>query len=273
MTKNKNRKSAVREIAKSEGIGIARAGLINDRNRLASNINAAMEYERNLAWYLTATDGSKIQIHFDSDSVDTKLWSKNVIRTKRGIPHYLIDSGTQSQRFNLLDSIRGQLELMTEASVRTLDYSSPVWMLDGFLLMHKARLKDLATYGVKSHAELRARLIAEYGIEEIKNARKYFFLFIYDWDVLMADASEEVKNQVRFLIEHGKKTGIHIIASTGGGYAEVRGGNENAMTKSIVVQKPNATGDEYALINHDGVWTRLQVPVEFKPQNSDVTSV
>ena len=50
VTKNKKRKTAIRELAEAEGVGVARAGLINDRGRESAILAWGTEWEQYTVW-------------------------------------------------------------------------------------------------------------------------------------------------------------------------------------------------------------------------------
>lgn len=266
MTKNKKRKNAVRAIALENGFGVARAGMLNDRNRDQYRLYEVFRRERSLAWTLDTFEGSRfaggevVTFHHNSDSPESLIWSEAVTKARRGTPHYLIDKGTKEQRFSMMNEILRQTGNTEFSYGGILPKENLSLHVDVLMNQHTLRLRQLEEYEAASFPGLRIAYAARHGADDMVKAPPYSYVFIYDWDEVMADVSAEVIAKVRFLMEHGKKTGMHFIVSTGGDYREVSGGDENIVLKSIVIQKDNGAGESYALINVNGIWTRLVIP-------------
>jgi len=223
MTKNKKRKSAVREVARAEGLSFTRANLLNDRNgNDGSDIlkeNATKFFlatvEPWIGWNLKTINHPSFTafVAFDSNSPNSRVTRSVDVRNKTGIPHWVIAGGTQEQRFRFLDGIRDEIESSIAAYGNVLSKRHREAQLSLWTQMHKNRLRSIERGDVENFAQLRIRDLEEYGSENLNNILSYVYLFIYDWHETMADASQETKDAVQYLVEHGKKTGIHVVIS------------------------------------------------------------
>jgi hypothetical protein len=264
MTKNKKRKTILRTIAENEGVGIARAGMLHDREREEQVLDPAQRFllnrEKGIGWTLKRDVGWNIKVHFDSDSFDSLVHTQEQTAQKRGIPHYVIDKGTQAQRFRFMNDIRKQLEGHFAVNVTVLEKKRIQTTLTSLSVIQHMRMADMAKAGVESFAELREKFIKEHASALIDFAPAYNYVFIYDWEELMADASDEWKDIVLSLLETGKKAGIHFIISTGSDDRYVKAWDEQGLVRFITIRSAYSGNPESAVTKIQDVWREIQIP-------------
>jgi hypothetical protein len=272
MTKNKKRKSALREISAVNGVSMTRAALLNDRGRENSVLDEILEHERNLSWYLKPLPefqhlvGDVIQIHCDSNTAQTLLWSSDVIRQKRGIPHYVIDGGTWDQHVRFLDGIRNQIDAMPEAYSEQIGWSDDfkennmVRVLSRLESEQQRRNDSLENLGLNHFGDLRVRSLGDSGRDKTNEEYPYFYVFIYDWNALMAGRTDSFVERFRALIAEGKTTGMHFIVATSGAYTDVAGGDKRAALKNILIRNIEDDGLETAGMFCYREWIKFEFP-------------
>lgn len=266
MTKNKKRKAILRTIAESEGVGIARAGMLHDRDRqpVDESVDKALQVilniERHLGWFLKTTDGHEIKVHFDSDSIESLVTSKDDFLRSKGIPHYVVNKGAQAQRSRFLHGIRAQVNASPGASGYVLSRQTMGIHLKSLTNLHAMRLDSINEAGADNFAHYRKLSIRNNGTHMLGVAQDYAYVFIYDWDELMTYASDDIKDMVHFLLEHGKKTGIHFIISTAADDKYVKAWDERKLVRFITIRNPREGQEESAVTKIKDLWTGIKIP-------------
>lgn len=272
MTKNKKRKSALREISAANGVSMTRAALLNDRGRKISELDRILEQEKNLAWMLYPVlgyhhiVGNSIPVHCDSNSRDTLLWGSGVWNQKRGIPHYFFTRGTQEQRFRFLDNIRGQIDEMPGAYSEVLRKETVRNQISHLMDERNRRYQALEDNDVDYFGDLRVDSLKKQGIDKTHSEYPYLYVFVYDWDAVMADSPKSAGENLRSLIENGKAVGIHFIISTGGLEKEVTGKAAEIGMKHIYIRDAEGPDEiESAGLFCRKHWVHVMIPPATTP--------
>lgn len=272
MTKNKKRKSALREISVANGVSMTRAALLNDRDRAVSVLDDILDHERNLSWRLQPLPefrhivGDSIPIHLDSNVSQTLLWGSDIVRQKRGIPHYVIDGGSWSQHVRFLDGIRSQIDAMPEVRSEQIGWSDvyPERNVEEVLgRLEKEQLRrnaDLEDHGLNHFADIRIQSLKDSGQDKTNEDYPYLYVFIHDWDLLIAGKPDSLEEKFRALIADGKRIGIHFIVATTGRYTDVAAENKRAVLKNILIRNTTGDGFETAGMFCHTKWVKIAFP-------------
>lgn len=272
MTKNKKRKSALREIVQSNGVSMTRAALLNDRGRAVSVLDGILEHEKNLSWQLQPLPefrhivGDSIPIHLDSNVSQTLLWGSDVVRQKRGIPHYVIDGGSWSQHVRFLDGIRSQVDAMPEVRSEQIGWSNDSPERNVEEVFHRLKREQvrrnaaLEEHGLDHFADMRIQSLKGSGQAKTNADYPYLYVFIYDWDLLIAGKPGSLEEKFRTLIADGKRVGIHFIVATTGRYTHVAAENKNSVLKNILILNATEGGFETAGMFLHTKWVKMTFP-------------
>lgn len=265
MTKNKKQKAVVREIARTEGVSFTRAALLDERKceqkPLSKDVELFLNRERWAGWSLETVDRHRIAVHFDSDSPDSLVNDPVKAGKEAGIPHYVIAKGTQAQRFRFLNDVRRQIEEHLSARSFVLHTHRLENDLSALIALHGSRKDAVAEAGVESFADFRVKTIMDEGASGAYDvAKKYVYVFLYDWERTMAEASPVLKNQMNFLLEHGKDSGIHFIISTGTEDENVQMWDVRKMVNFITIRSAYSGQADTAVTRIAGAWENIQIP-------------
>lgn len=262
MTKNKKRKTILRTIAENEGVGIARAGMLHDRERLGKNLDPgtkfALNREWSTGWSLCTVGRGPVKVHFASDSPYSLINDPDKVGATQGIPHYVITKGTHAQRFRFLDGIRRQISENVSSNEVVLRETRLEDDLSSLIAMHGSRRNAMAEVGAENFVDLRIDAIRKNGTFD--DDTSYIYVFIYDWHELMANASDVFKNQVDWLLGYGKETGIHFIISAGLEDEHVKMWDEQSMVRFITIRNTDAGQLESAVTKIGGLWWDVEIP-------------
>lgn len=266
MTKNKKQKAAIREIARTEGVSFTRAALIDERKceqkPLSKDVEFFLNRERWAGWSLETTDNRRLTVHFDSDSPDSFVNDPNNKRQDIGVPHYVLAKGTQAQRFRFMNDIRMQVSENLSSRATVLHTHRLQDELSSLIVLHGTRKAEIAESGAENFADFRVKSIMNEGAPgAYDDSKKYVYVFLYDWERMMAGASHIVKNQMNFLLGYGKETGIHFIISTGVEDENVEMWDVQKMVNFITIRSAYSGQPESAVARIAGQWTGLQIPL------------
>lgn len=168
--------------------------------------------------------------------------------------HFLIDRGTEGERFDFVDKVRLQAKVFRTYTRRIILAEPEDFNLQiARTYMHYIKVKGmiaLAGEDITNLHELRCKMLRDdvMGISK-KNPPRYTFLFIFDYDKVVEGADTEALSKFRELANYGAKYGINIIASTGGDPYAVEGDGWNTI---ILPNDDKKVGDDTAFVSIDG---------------------
>lgn len=168
--------------------------------------------------------------------------------------HFLIDRGTEGERFDFVDKVRLQAKVFRTYTRRIILAEPEDFNLQiARTYMHYVKVKGMVTLAgndITNLHELRCKMLRDdvMGISK-KNPPRYTFLFIFDYDKVVEGADSDALQKFRELVNDGAKYGINIIASTGGDPYAVEGDGWNTI---ILPNDHESAGDDTAFVNIDG---------------------